>query len=111
MADAMRRRDVLLKVTVLLLALVGAAVFNLTSQVTGNRTATYESRSVGCRMLVAHGFELKPGDPCNNPQVLRYYDPDAIVPAATARDATTNRRLVCRVLALLHESDPACQGL
>lgn len=86
-------------------------VSDLKTQITTNRTATYESRSVGCRLLVGHGIKFPDNDPCNDPRVLRYYDPEAIAPAATSVDALKNRAIDCQQLRILGGSDPACQGL
>jgi hypothetical protein len=90
---------------------LGDQVTQLKTEVTANRTATFESRSVGCRILVAHGITIPPADPCNDPQVLRYYDPAAIKPAATSTDAIVNRTITCHMLRLMGEDHPSCVGL
>ena len=103
--------ETLLKALVLVMVLLGVAVMYLNLQIAAARTATYESRSVGCRLLLGHGVKIPQDDPCNDPRVLRYYDPRGIVAGATTKDALTNRRLTCRVLRHLGEADTACSAL
>jgi len=92
-------------------ASLGDQVTRLSTDVSGNRTATYQSRSVGCRILLAHGLHPPQDDPCNDARVLRYYDPADVPSAATSQDAMKNRRVSCEILRRLDGDDPACQGL
>lgn len=86
-------------------------VTQLKTQVTANRTATYQSRSVGCRLLLGHGVKIADDDPCNDPNVLRYYEPEEIEAGATSEDALENRTITCHVLRRLGEDLPSCAGL
>lgn len=41
-----------------------------------NREATYEGRAVACRLLVTHDLPVTDGGPCDDPEVLKHYNPN-----------------------------------
>lgn len=59
------------------------------SGIAANGEETAENRAVGCQLLLALGQRLPPS--CDEPDVLAYYDPEAIAPP------TRNTGLLCAI--------------
>lgn len=76
-----------------------------------------KNRAIDCEQSIAMGVPMGPEHPCNDAEVLEFYDPEALRAALAAnREGTVAaidmvpsiRAMTCRLLGLHGRNDPEC---